>query len=176
MVIQVGTSFFWLIRGSSSKFIFTGEAKWSRLGDLSTSIFTLGAHRVVKPSSGLPRFLVETRKRLFASSYRLDKHIATSLDRPPRLSFRHSDCGLPLALDDDVYGASNEAFDQACENLDPDGWSIKPVYQTSDWIRARYMNNTFREEILEMSVKAPSPEAAAQLKFVLQFTPLCMRF
>ncbi|CRG92026.1 Activator of stress genes 1 [Talaromyces islandicus] len=146
-----------MIHGDSS------EAKWSRLGDLSTNIFTLGAHREVKPSSGLPKFIVETRKRLFASSYRLDKHIATSLDRPPRLSFRHSDCGLPLALADDVYGASNEVFDQACKNLDPDGWSIKSVYQTSDWIRARYMNNTFREEILEMAVRTPSPEAAAQL-------------
>jgi hypothetical protein len=72
-----------------------------------------------------------------------------------------------LAISDDVYGASSEAFDQACENLDQDGWNLKAVYQTSDWIRARYITATFREEILEVAVRTPSPEAAAQLKFVL---------
>lgn len=94
---------------------------WSQLGEFSTRIFALGAHRDIKKSTDIPPFLSQMRKRLFAASYRIDKSIATFLGRPPRLSLRHSDCGLPLCIEDQMYGASNDVFSQAMEHVDEQG-------------------------------------------------------
>ena len=141
-----------------------GETMWSRLGDLSTRIFALGIHRDNKNSTYIPPFLSQMRKRLFAASYRVDKSIATFLGRPPRLSSRHSDCGLPLCVDDGIYGASNDVFSQAMENVDEKGWSLKPGFQPVAWLRLRCSNATFREEILDISLMPSNPKTAAQLR------------
>ncbi|OJJ98523.1 hypothetical protein ASPACDRAFT_45036 [Aspergillus aculeatus ATCC 16872] len=52
----------------------TGSTTWHRLGELSTTLFELGLHR---ESNDLPIFLAETRRRIFAAAYQLDK---TTLD------------------------------------------------------------------------------------------------
>ncbi|KAJ5206649.1 Transcription factor [Penicillium cf. griseofulvum] len=59
---------------------------WQRLGELSTNIFELGVHRDTASSTPLPRFILESRRRLFAAAYHFDKSIATFLGRPPRIS------------------------------------------------------------------------------------------
>ncbi|KAH8689026.1 hypothetical protein BGW36DRAFT_76206 [Talaromyces proteolyticus] len=141
----------------------SSEAIWTRLGDLSTNIFALGAHREIKPSSGVPPFMIQLRKRLFSASYQLDKNVATSLGRPPRVSSRHSDCRIPLCIKDELFGATSEVFERGCEAVDENGWSPQPIFQPSAWIRLRYVNATFREEILEMSVRTLSPDAVEQL-------------
>lgn len=109
------------------------------------------------------------RKRVFAAAYRIDKSIATFLGRPPRLSARHSDCGLPLCIDDQIYGASNDVFNQAMDNVDAQGWSLKPTFQPVAWLRLRCCNARFREEILDMSLMPSSPKMGEQLKFVHKF-------
>jgi Fungal specific transcription factor domain len=141
-----------------------GETLWEQLGDLSTRIFALGAHREPKKPTDLPLFLVQMRKRLFASSYQIDKSIATFLGRPPRLSSRHSDCGLPLCISDDLFNASNGVFKQATESVDERGWSTQPTFQPAAWIRLRCSNAIFREEILDMSMKAFDTNTIKQLK------------
>jgi hypothetical protein len=141
-----------------------GETLWEQLGDLSTRIFALGAHRESKKPADLPLFLAQMRKRLFASSYQIDKSIATLLGRPPRLSSRHSDCGLPLCISDDLFNASNEVLKQAMENVDEQGWSTQPTFQPTAWIRLRCSNSIFREEILDMSMKPFDTKTIKQLK------------
>jgi hypothetical protein len=109
------------------------------------------------------------RKRLFAASYRVDKSIATFLGRPPRLSLKHSDCGLPLCIDDQIYGASNDVFVQAMKNVDEQGWSLKPVFQSVAWLRLRFSNAIFREEILDISLMPSEQKTVEQLRFVVPF-------
>lgn len=109
------------------------------------------------------------RKRLFVASYRVDKSIATFLGRPPRLSLKHSDCGMPLCIDDLIYGASSDVFTQAMSNVDEQGWSLEPVFQSVAWLRLRFSNAIFREEILDISLMPSDQKTAEQLRLVVPF-------
>jgi len=141
---------------------FTGSVTWNRLGELATDIFELGAHR--DTSSSLPLFILETRRRLFAASYQLDKSIATFLGRPPRISWRHSDCRLPLDISDEALTGQPHTLEAAKRYLDADGWNTEKVHQQSSWIRLRFIISTFREEILELSLQKSSPNKMEQLR------------
>jgi hypothetical protein len=143
--------------------LILGSVTWQRLGELSTNIFELGVHRDNASSTPLPRFILESRRRLFAAAYQLDKNIATFLGRPPRISWRHSDCCLPLDIGDHVLAGDPELLETAQTSLDADGWNIEKIYQRATWIRLRFIISTFREEILELSFQKPSAERTNQL-------------
>ncbi|RHZ61038.1 hypothetical protein CDV55_106320 [Aspergillus turcosus] len=146
-----------LVLGHSSSVI------WYRLGELATTIFELGLHRDSDEGIDLPDFLLESRRRLFAAVYQLDKNIATFLGRPPRISWRHSDCRLPLDISDDALTGSIEL---AQRSVTAEGWSCHAVYQRSAWIRLRFLISTFREEILELSLTKSSENRDEQLRDV----------
>ena len=135
---------------------------WNRLGELATDIFEFGAHR--DTPSLLPLFILESRRRLFAASYQLDKSIAIFLGRPPRISWRHCDCCLPLDISDVDLAGHTHILEAARRSLDSDGWNTKKVYQQASWIRLRFIISTFREEILELSLQKPSPNRTDQLR------------
>ncbi|OKL57725.1 hypothetical protein UA08_07127 [Talaromyces atroroseus] len=143
------------------------ETLWGQLGDLSTRIFALGVHRETQGSSSIPPFLAQMRKRLFSASYRIDKNIATFLGRPPRLSSKHSDCGLPLCIDDDMFNASTHAFNQAINDTDEQGWRVQPTFCPTAWIRLQCSIAMFREEILDISIMPLKPETVQQLHLSL---------
>ncbi|CAG7950314.1 unnamed protein product [Penicillium nalgiovense] len=145
-----------LLRGDSS------SVTWNRLGELATDIFELGAHR--DTPSLLPFFILESRRRLFAASYQLDKSIATFLGRPPRISWRHSDCRLPLDISDVDLAGHTHILEAARRSLDSNGWNTKKVYHQASWIRLRFTISTFREEILELSLQKPSLNRTEQLR------------
>ncbi|RHZ62316.1 transcription factor domain-containing protein [Aspergillus thermomutatus] len=131
--------------------------------ELATCIFELGLHRDSDESIDLPVFLLEQRRRLFAAAYQLDKSIATFLGRPPRISWRHSDCRLPLDISDEALTGSREL---AQRSVTAEGWSCHAVYQRSAWIRLRFLISTFREEILELSLTKSSENRDEQLRDV----------
>ncbi|CDM32811.1 Zn(2)-C6 fungal-type DNA-binding domain [Penicillium roqueforti FM164] len=147
-----------LLRGDSS------SVTWNRLGELATGIFEFGAHR--DTPSLVPLFILESRRRLFAASYQLDKSIATFLGRPPRISWRHSDCLLPLDISDEDLAGHPHTLEAARRSLDANGWNIKKVYQPASWIRLRFIISTFREEILELSLQKLSPNRTEKLREV----------
>ncbi|KAJ5668548.1 Transcription factor [Penicillium maclennaniae] len=151
---------------SSLLFSDSSSITWQRLGELATNIFELGVHRDTASSTALPLFILESRRRLFAAAYQLDKGIATFLGRPPRISWRHSDCCLPLDISDHVLTEDFENLEAVQTSLDPQGWSMKKAYQRATWIRLRFIVSTFREEILELSLQKSSPERTDQLMSV----------
>ncbi|OGM48494.1 fungal specific transcription factor [Aspergillus bombycis] len=142
----------------------TSSAKWRRLGDLSTHIFELGLHRDSEQSSSLPVFLVETRRRLFAAAYQLDKSIATFLGRPPRISLRHSDCRLPIDIHDSSLEADQSEIELALQSLDSDGWNTQGSLHRATFLRQRFLVSTFREEILEVSLETQNRGTAEKLR------------
>jgi hypothetical protein len=142
--------------------ILTGSITWNRLGELATHIFELGVHKD-NPSS-LPLFILESRRRLFAASYQLDKSIATFLGRPPRISWRHSDCLLPLDISDEALAGPPHTLEAAQRSLDTNGWNTNKVYQPASWIRLRFIISTFREEILELSLQKSSLNRTEKLQ------------
>ncbi|KAI9038829.1 fungal specific transcription factor domain-containing protein [Aspergillus affinis] len=147
-----------VVHGDSS------SGKWHRLGDLSSHMFELGIHRDPQQLSDLPVFILESRRRIFAAAYQLDKSVATFLGRPPRISWRHSDCSLPLDLADDSLVGGPSEFELASTSIDSKGWNVQNVIQRASWIRVRFLISTFREEILELSLQGPTREMADQLR------------
>ncbi|CRL31520.1 Transcription factor, fungi [Penicillium camemberti] len=115
--------------------LILGSITWQRLGEFATNIFELGVHRDTTSSTALPLFILESRRRLFAAAYQFDKGIATFLGRPPQISWRHSDCCLPLDIGDHVLTGDPEILDAAQTSLDPQGWNMGKAYQRATWIR-----------------------------------------
>lgn len=70
-----------------------------------------------------PFFLVEIRKRVLASAYAIDKKLALTLGRPPRICSRY--CLIQLLLDisyEDIMAQPSE-IDRAFQKLDANGWN-----------------------------------------------------
>lgn len=70
-----------------------------KLGDMLTSIFSLGFHDARGCDTGdAPFFLVQLRLTLCARLYSADKNYAVILGRPPRMSKRFCHLHLPLGI------------------------------------------------------------------------------
>ncbi|KAL4934267.1 uncharacterized protein BDV17DRAFT_278576 [Aspergillus undulatus] len=147
--------------------MFHGEYSsptWHRMGELASCVFELGLHRDCHKEEGVPTYLQEIRRRLFAGLYCSDKNIATFLGRPPRVSFRYSDRKPPLDISEEVLVADERELEAAMAELDSEGWNVHPVFQRSSWYRIRYIISVFREEILELSLRPVDAEAAEKLR------------
>lgn len=103
-------------------------------------------------SADVPIWLIETRRRVFCSSYNQDKSISTFLGRPLRISKRHTDVKLPLDLRDNEITGPPSDLDAAILRLDPNGWNTKGQHLRATWIRLRHIASRLREEILDLSL------------------------
>ena len=116
----------------------------------------MGLHRYQPPESGVPFFLSETRKRIFATSYRTDKNFATFVGRPPRLPYQYCDAALPLEIDNDEAFLEGPALEAALQKVRPDGWNIAGrsdgKLRGTAVIRLRYTTSRLREKVLELSL------------------------
>ncbi|KAL2823363.1 hypothetical protein BDW59DRAFT_180669 [Aspergillus cavernicola] len=116
------------------------------------------------PAADIPIFLRETRRRLFAGLYQLDKNFATFLGRPLRISWRYCDGKLPLDISEDALVADEQGLERAVGELDSEGWNTRGVFQRSSWCRLRYLISRFREEVLELSLRPLGPETIEKLR------------
>ncbi|GMF79848.1 unnamed protein product [Aspergillus oryzae] len=96
------------------------------LGDLVSHVYALGLHRFQSSDNDVPFFISETRKRLFGTSFRWDKNLATLLGRPPRLPYHYCETSLPLDIDDDSI-LHRDSPEPLLQQLGPDGWNITGV-------------------------------------------------
>lgn len=140
----------------------TGPPSWRRINDLATQIYALGMHKE-SPTAAIPRWLTETRRRVFCSSYNQDKAISTFLGRPIRISKRHSDTPLPLDLRDDELTGAPAALDAAIRALDPHGWNTHGQHLRASWIRLRHIASRLREEILDIALSPVDSAAESSL-------------
>ena len=138
--------------------INVGPATWSRLGELATQIYAQGFHREQTNTTNIPHYVLETRRRIFAASYRLEKSISTFLGRPPLLCLRHSNCRLPLDTSDESICSERRDFDHARTMLDDDGWNVHGEVNRSGWIRLWFILSTYREEILDCALAQNNSE------------------
>ncbi|OJK01999.1 hypothetical protein ASPACDRAFT_24719 [Aspergillus aculeatus ATCC 16872] len=142
---------------------------WQKLGDLSTIVYAFGLHRSdrdVKPS--LPFFLVEIRKRVLVCAYAMDKELATSLGRPPRICSRY--CHLPLPLDisyeEMVFPGTTE--ETALLKLDADGWNTEGRFTVGVKLRVVLMTSLLRESTLELSLSPGIRNLTAKVEDLIQ--------
>lgn len=165
MDIPVSSSFLGNCLPSQTNQAPAGSSAWSRLGELSTDIFLLGIHTDSgsKRPSDAPLFLVESRRRLFATAYQFDKSLATFLGRPPRLPWRYSDSKLPLDISDEALVDVKSSPETMQDTFDAGGWNTSGVYQRSSWIRLRFLISILREEIMELSHQTAGGEMVEKL-------------
>ncbi|GFF99318.1 C6 transcription factor, putative [Aspergillus udagawae] len=124
---------------------------WRKLAQLSTVVYTLGPNQS-RRNTRMPFFLAELRKRLMAGAYIMDKQLATSLGRPPQISWRYCDVQLPLDLRYDEILADAPTRDAAIKNLDANGCNSQGVVQHAQWMRVTLLASSIREQILELSL------------------------
>ncbi|KAL4914925.1 hypothetical protein BDW62DRAFT_189574 [Aspergillus aurantiobrunneus] len=147
--------------------MFHGDSSsptWHRLGELSSCIFELGLHRDCHKTTGIPTFLQDIRRRLFAALYHVDKNIATFFGRPPHVSWRYSDSKPPLDISEDALLGDEQDFRRALEDLDSEGWNNNATIRRASWHRLRYFITPFREEILELSLRSVDAGVAENLR------------
>ncbi|PKX91327.1 fungal specific transcription factor domain-containing protein [Aspergillus novofumigatus IBT 16806] len=131
----------------------TSHHIYAQFGDLVSCIYATGLHHPEHPAAAVPFFLSETRKRVFAASYRADKNIATFLGRPPRLPYHYCDVELPLDTDDDSLFLDRLSIDKAISQLTPDGWgTFSGGLRPATVIRLRYMVAMLREQVVGLSL------------------------
>lgn len=120
-----------------------------RLAELAAEVMSFGLHReTTHTNAKVPLFVVEHRRRIFASTYALDKANATVFSRPPCIPLYFVDCRPPLDMDDEILFASDrDALEEARKNLTADGWDPKGEYHPATWARLRYMIAHFREKV-----------------------------
>lgn len=121
-----------------------------KLGDVITSIVTLGYHENLGTPDRVPMFLIDIRRTALARAYSADKNWAIFLGRPPRLCKRY--CHLHAALrqlavpsGDDDNGPSPPGSQRCILRWRED--SKMTIWAETRWTAACA---SLKEEILEM--------------------------
>ncbi|KAJ9633519.1 hypothetical protein H2204_006902 [Knufia peltigerae] len=127
---------------------------YRRFGEFVCDLFALGFHRQRSVESGVPFYLSETRKRIFAAACRRDKNLATFLGRPPHIHRSYCDVSLPRDLDDESVALSGNALNRALDSVDAAGWSQVALperkLRPATVIRLRHHTAVLRERVLEL--------------------------
>lgn len=138
------------------------HAVWRRLGEIATDIFALGWHQ--EQSNYVPFFLAESRKRLFAAAYRCDKSLASFLGRPPRIPKRYCSLVMPFDLGDADLMKGETELKAILATVDQYGWNTDKCLRPAAWIRLRFQQSIFCEDIMELSRDPISDDTSQQLR------------
>lgn len=127
--------------------MFLAYYSYRKLGDVITSIVTLGYHENLTAVNYLPEFLINIRRTALARAYSADKNWSIFLGRPPRLGKRF--CRLSAILRQSA-GAEEEAHSPLGHRNDVLRWhagSKMSVWAETRWTAAC---TSLKEEILEI--------------------------
>ncbi|KAI9148754.1 Fungal transcriptional regulatory protein, N-terminal [Paramyrothecium foliicola] len=126
----------------SHSFVFGVQSYHSfrKLGDVITSVISLGYHETLDSPEKVPLFLINLRKTALCRAYSADKNWAVFLGRPPRLPKRY--CNLYAAIG--LYPHNELSNDFVLE------WGTDT--EMSIWAETRWTSTcaSLKEEILEL--------------------------
>ncbi|KAF4449670.1 Fungal transcriptional regulatory protein, N-terminal [Fusarium austroafricanum] len=133
----------------SYSYVFGVQSYYSyrKLGDVITSIATLGYHEKLGAMNDLPEFLVKIRRTALARTYSADKNWSIFLGRPPRLGKKF--CHLSAILREPVgtEQSSNSSFSHRHNILHWHSHSEMSVWAETRWTAACA---SLKEEILDI--------------------------
>ncbi|KAF7167894.1 hypothetical protein CNMCM5623_001041 [Aspergillus felis] len=139
--------------------ILFGDASnilYHRANEFTAELFVMGFHRLMSSPPDVPFFILETRKRIFASAVAKDKSLSTFLGRAPRIDCDFCDLPTPFDLDDEEVLLEGSRLDTALQALDRDGWKrpagVDEPIRPASLIRLRYHQAHLREKILRLSL------------------------
>ncbi|KAI4716107.1 hypothetical protein E4T48_07707 [Aureobasidium sp. EXF-10727] len=145
--------------------VYTDPCIWRRLGNVSTDLLALEAHREAA-TTNVPFFLAECRRRTFAAAYHWDKFLATLFDRPPRILSCFADCHLPFEMADDRLCLTGSSDEEQALYERTGGWSTGNSFCSTTWIRALYILAQFKEEALLHHLKPLDHETRSKLEMI----------
>lgn len=140
-----------------------GPNVWRRLGDVSTDLLALEAHREAVLAN-VPFFLAECRRRIFAAAYDWDKFLATLFGRPPRILSLYADCRLPLELTNDQLSLGEISEEDRASFESTGGWAAENYPCSASYIRAIHILSQFKEKALLHHLKPLDTETRSQLE------------
>ncbi|PYI01634.1 hypothetical protein BO78DRAFT_327160 [Aspergillus sclerotiicarbonarius CBS 121057] len=158
---------------ASNLFGDTSNIVYRCLSDLVSQCFAMGLHRQSSLQEGVPFFLSETRKRIFAATFTRDKNLATYLGRPPLIDSHFSDLLLPLDLDDDEITNPENIRGPRGTNLDSGGWNTNESrpgrsLRSVTGLRLRCGMALLRERVLRLSLGNGGTDHEARLPSVME--------
>ncbi|KAF5135164.1 hypothetical protein E5D57_005808 [Metarhizium anisopliae] len=119
----------------------------------STSLLTFLGHHAESPSPTYePCLSSETRRRVAAHVFILDKVIVLFTGRPPQISRRYISTPLPLDLDDEELLGGEAAIASSVRALDENGWNTKGGLYAATSLRCRLQIALLRDELVEIAV------------------------
>ncbi|KAJ5796726.1 uncharacterized protein N7518_005266 [Penicillium psychrosexuale] len=143
---------------------------WQNLGDLSTIVYAFGLHQSGEDiEENFPFFLVEIRKRVMVCAYAIDKELAISLGRPPRICSRYCSLPLPLDISYDKMVLPRSEGEKEMQNLDAHGWNTEGDLTVGVRLRVVLLTSLLRENILELSLSPTTQHIAARVEFVSHY-------
>ncbi|THC89211.1 hypothetical protein EYZ11_011346 [Aspergillus tanneri] len=125
---------------------------WRRLGDLSATVYALGAHQESEQADDCPFFLRQWRRIFFVAAFYVDKCVATFVGRPPFINYRYCTLTPPLDLREETLIAGGEKLNRAISELDMAGWGEQDKVYRVSVIRLRFLLAVFREQALEIAL------------------------
>jgi hypothetical protein len=148
-----------------------GNILYHRANEFTAELFVMGFHRLISSPPDVPFFILETRKRIFASAVAKDKSLSTFLGRAPRIDCDFCDLRTPFDLDDEEVLLEGSRLDTALQALDRDGWKrptgVDEPIRPASLIRLRYHQAHLREKILRLSLGNRTKTFSETLSYVM---------
>ncbi|KAE8344237.1 hypothetical protein BDV24DRAFT_127673 [Aspergillus arachidicola] len=141
---------------ASNLFGDTSSILYRCFSSLTAELFALRYHRQISIQSGVPFFMSETRKRLFAAAVCRDMNLATLLERPPFIDCNFCDMTYPLDLDEEEIVLVGSELNAALQHLDENGWKVsserEKLLRPATGIRIRFSLSSLRAKVLRLSL------------------------
>ena len=115
------------------------------MGDVISSISTLGYHERLDTKPDTPQFIIQLRKTVSARVYSADKNVALFLGRPLRMSKRFFHFHLP-----DTRPSTLSEVPPTYDALDSHGWHPDSAIDYSSETRWSALCASIKEEIMEL--------------------------
>ena len=134
-------------------------AVWRQHAEVIAVALYLGLHNDTEDKVTL---CTETRRRIYAKVFHIDKVISVFVGRPPLLSRRFSSTPLPLDIDNDCLFAGGSMLSDELARLDENGWHKDGKLHNCTTLRARTGFSIIRDGILELALGNPVKDLPAQ--------------
>ncbi|KAE8380894.1 hypothetical protein BDV26DRAFT_289981 [Aspergillus bertholletiae] len=140
---------------------------WQRLGDLATEALDPTIAKLDAGNMAVPFLLTQSRRKILASAYWMDKSLASVYGQVPRISCLPQDFEIPLDIDDDEPFVKGFPRSELL-NLHSTEWNYSGYTCPATYIRARYILSSFRDKLLHLSFTASTVNRLPELKHLYQ--------
>lgn len=117
----------------------------------------MGLHQGIKSNEKVPFFLTELRKRTFVAAYCGEIGLATTLGRPPRLSYRYCNLDPPLDLNEAELIQTGAELAATLASLDDNGYNTSGILRSNT---SKHISDIDPTPVLLLVIRGSLPSPA----------------